>query len=37
MSVEAVLLVPLLVTLVLFVVHLGRLGTTHLHLVTMAD
>jgi len=37
MSVEAVLLVPLLVTLVLFVVHLGRLGTTHLRLVTTAD
>jgi len=37
MSVEAVLLVPLLVTLVLFLVHLGRLGTTHLRLVTTAD
>lgn len=37
MSVEAVLLTPLLVTLVLFVVHLGRLGTTHLRLVTVAD
>jgi len=37
MSVEAVLLVPLLVTLVLFVVHLGRLGTIHLRLVTTAD
>jgi len=37
MSVEAVLLAPLLVMLVLFVVHLGRLGTTHLGLVTAAD
>lgn len=37
MSVEAVLLVPLLVVLVLFIVHVGRLGSTHLRLVTIAD
>lgn len=37
MSVEAVLLVPLLVVLLLFVVHIGRLGSTHLRLVTIAD
>jgi uncharacterized membrane protein len=37
MSVEATLLAPLLVVIVLFVVHLGRYGTTHLRLVTAAD
>ena len=37
MSVEATLLAPILVVIVLFVVHLGRYGTTHLRLVTAAD
>jgi Flp pilus assembly protein TadG len=37
MSVEAVLLAPLLVTLVLFIVHVGRISTTQLRLVTIAD
>ena len=37
MSVEAVLLAPVLVVIVLFIVHLGRYGTTHLRLVTAAD
>lgn len=37
MSVEAVILAPLLVTFVLFVVHVGRIGTTQLRLATIAD
>lgn len=37
MSVEAIVLAPLLVVLVLFVVHVGRLGTVHQRLVTIAD
>jgi len=37
MSVEAVLLAPILVVLVLFVVHVGRLGSAHVRLVTVAD
>jgi Flp pilus assembly protein TadG len=37
MSIEAVLLAPILMMLVLFVVHLGRLATTHLRLITVAD
>ena len=37
MSVEATLLAPVLVVIILFVVHLGRYGTTHLRLVTAAD
>lgn len=37
MSVEAVLLAPVLVLLVLFAVHLGRLASTHLRLVAVAD
>ena len=36
-SIEAVLLAPILMMLVLFVVHLGRLATTHLRLITVAD
>lgn len=37
MSVEAVLLAPILVLLVLFVVHVGRLGAAQVRLVTVAD
>ena len=37
MSVEAVLLAPLLVVMALFVVHLGRLASMQLRLVTIAD
>lgn len=37
MSVEAVLLAPVLVLLVLFAVHLGRLASTHLRLTAVAD
>ena len=37
MSVEATLLAPILVVIVLFVVHLGRYGTSYLRLVTAAD
>jgi len=37
MSVEAVLLAPVLVMLALFAVHLGRLASTHLRLTAVAD
>ena len=37
MSVEAVLLAPVLVLLILFAVHLGRLASTHLRLTAVAD
>lgn len=37
MSVEAVLLAPILVLLVLLVVHVGRLGAAQVRLVTVAD
>lgn len=37
MSVESVLLTPLLVILLLFVVHVGRLATTQVRLSTIAD
>lgn len=37
MSVESVLLAPLLVILLLFVVHVGRLATTQARLSTIAD
>ena len=36
-SVEAVLLAPVLVLLILLVVHVGRLGTAHTRLVAAAD
>lgn len=36
-SVEAVLLTPVLVVLLLFVVHVGRLGSAHTRLVAAAD
>ena len=37
MSVEAVLLAPVLVMFVLFVVHLGRLGAAQTRLIAAAD
>ena len=37
MSVEAVLLAPVLVLFVLFVVHLGRLGAAQTRLISAAD
>ena len=37
MSVEAVLLAPVLVVLALFVVHLGRLGSAQTRLIAAAD
>jgi Flp pilus assembly protein TadG len=37
MSVEAVLLAPVLVMLALFAVYLGRLASTHLRLTAVAD
>lgn len=36
-SAEAILLAPLLIILMLFVVHIGRMGAAHLRLLTAAD
>jgi len=36
-STEAVLLVPIVIVLLLFVVHIGRMGAAHLRLLTAAD